>query len=316
MPDASAFQDIPLPKSWNTRVKSGVLQAIALAHTAMTFVRGMCADSSLARVRLKAELDRRDQEIALVREQLRLLAARFGRIPGNKRPHYHLLVPGAGGAGARGRAEVRRPGSAGIPTECRRYSTSRHKVQREGQSPAQLKGLANSDLRTRAGEGAFGAIFAVRKPRKASLTVQESLGPRSTSGAQGREALSCTRLPGCCPGLARRPGHSGSRRSTHGAKVTSDAGLPACRELDEVQEGWHGKCRLHTPAEPRAGRRGRPHGFAVKAGLMRTRIRRGNKCGAVGRVMDLSRDRSGLRRDPRACYAARETVLADLGGPA
>jgi hypothetical protein len=29
----------------------------------------------------------------------------------------------------------------------------------------------------------------------ASLTVQESLGLRSTSGAQGREALSCTRLP-------------------------------------------------------------------------------------------------------------------------
>ena len=88
MPDVSAFENIPLPKSWNSHVKTAVLQAIALAHSAIACACGMAGNSSLPRVRLNAELELRDGKINRQDEQLRLLLARFGRMPGTKRPQY------------------------------------------------------------------------------------------------------------------------------------------------------------------------------------------------------------------------------------
>ncbi len=63
---------IPLPKGWPSHVKSGILHIISLAHFAITRVRGWAAKSVSARVRIAAEKDRLHQEIALLREELRI----------------------------------------------------------------------------------------------------------------------------------------------------------------------------------------------------------------------------------------------------
>ena len=63
---------IPLPKGWQSYVKSAVLHAIALAHYAIVYARAWAADSINTRVRLAAENDRLHEECALLREELRL----------------------------------------------------------------------------------------------------------------------------------------------------------------------------------------------------------------------------------------------------
>ena len=83
-----ALPSIPLPDSWPEQTKSGLLFAIALAHRGVAYVRGWCADSRIARVRLAAENDRLKAEVAMLKEELRIKDARWTRIPPAERPHY------------------------------------------------------------------------------------------------------------------------------------------------------------------------------------------------------------------------------------
>ena len=80
--------EIPLPKSWDTHVKSGILHIMALAQYALTYSRSWAADSSNQRVRLKAECDRLQQELSLLREEMRIKDARMAQIAPKQRPHY------------------------------------------------------------------------------------------------------------------------------------------------------------------------------------------------------------------------------------
>ena len=87
MASKSKAPEIPLPKSWGTHVKSGILHVIALQY-AMTFSRSWAADSSNQRVRLKAECDRSNQELSLREEEMRIKDARMARIiESPRRPH-------------------------------------------------------------------------------------------------------------------------------------------------------------------------------------------------------------------------------------
>lgn len=63
---------IPLPKQWSSRVRSGVLHAISLAHFSLTYTHSWAANSWNARIRLKQDNDRLRQELALVREEMRI----------------------------------------------------------------------------------------------------------------------------------------------------------------------------------------------------------------------------------------------------
>jgi hypothetical protein len=65
---------IPLPKSWTTHVRSAVLHVIALAQYATVYTRSWAANSLNARVRLKAECDRLQQEVALRDDEIRINA--------------------------------------------------------------------------------------------------------------------------------------------------------------------------------------------------------------------------------------------------
>jgi len=88
MSSKSKSPEIPLPKRWGTHVKSAILHVIALAQYALTYSRSLAADSSNERVRLKAENDRLTQEVALLREEIRIKDVRMAQIAPQRRPHY------------------------------------------------------------------------------------------------------------------------------------------------------------------------------------------------------------------------------------
>ena len=82
---------IPLPKQWPSQVRSGVLHAISLAHFTLTFTRSWAANSFNARIRLKQDNDRLRQELALLREEMRIKDSRMLRISAQRRPHYPAI---------------------------------------------------------------------------------------------------------------------------------------------------------------------------------------------------------------------------------
>ncbi len=57
-----------------------MLQVISLAQYATVYTRSWAVDSMNGRVRLKAENDRQGQEIALLREEIRIKDARMAQI--------------------------------------------------------------------------------------------------------------------------------------------------------------------------------------------------------------------------------------------
>ena len=78
----------PLPRNWPASVKSAVIHVISLAQYSLAQARGWAADSRNARIGLKAKLDRANQEIALLREEMRIKDARMRHSPPHQRPHY------------------------------------------------------------------------------------------------------------------------------------------------------------------------------------------------------------------------------------
>jgi hypothetical protein len=88
MSSKSKPAETPLPKGWGASVKSAILHVIALAQHALSYGRSWAADSRNERVRLKAENDCLEQEVALLREEIRIKDVRMAQIDPNRRPHY------------------------------------------------------------------------------------------------------------------------------------------------------------------------------------------------------------------------------------
>jgi predicted RNA polymerase sigma factor len=65
-----------------------MLHVIALAKYTAVYTRSWAADSPNARVRLRAEGDRSQEDAALLREELRIKDARMARIPSQRRPYF------------------------------------------------------------------------------------------------------------------------------------------------------------------------------------------------------------------------------------
>ena len=78
----------PLPCGWPRVARAAIVQLAGLAHVALTRTRSWCADSRIARVRLRGRVDGLEQEVALLREELRIKDARLARIPAAERPRY------------------------------------------------------------------------------------------------------------------------------------------------------------------------------------------------------------------------------------
>lgn len=81
-------QAAQIPSSWPKQAKSAILDVIAVAHLALVHSRAWCADSPLHRVRLKAQVDALQTEVALLTEELRIKDARMKQLPAHRRPHY------------------------------------------------------------------------------------------------------------------------------------------------------------------------------------------------------------------------------------
>jgi len=118
---------IPLPKSWSTTVRSALLHVIALTQYATVSTRGWAANSLNARVRLQAENDQLRQEIAPLREEVRIKDARMLRIEAHRRPHYAsteriaiLELRAARGWSQQQSADVFQISAATIASWCRR----------------------------------------------------------------------------------------------------------------------------------------------------------------------------------------------------
>ena len=75
-------------EGWKKQVRSAVLHVVALAQYAATSTRGWGRGLHNTRVRLKAEWDRANQELLLLREEIRIKDARLARIAPHRRPHY------------------------------------------------------------------------------------------------------------------------------------------------------------------------------------------------------------------------------------
>ena len=65
-----------------------MLHVVSLAQYAAIFTRSWAADSSNARVRLKAEKDRLQQDFAQLRAEMRIKDARMKTLSPSRRPYY------------------------------------------------------------------------------------------------------------------------------------------------------------------------------------------------------------------------------------
>lgn len=79
---------LSLPHHWDRNVRSAIIQVASLAHWGIVYARSWAADSKLQRVRLAGTLDRARNEIALLKEEIRIKDARMARIGPHRRPFY------------------------------------------------------------------------------------------------------------------------------------------------------------------------------------------------------------------------------------
>ena len=82
------YSSLSLPRSWSRRVRCAVLHAISLARLAVASARGRTSDGTRRRTRLQQANDRLRQEVALLREELRIKDARMEQIAPRRRAHY------------------------------------------------------------------------------------------------------------------------------------------------------------------------------------------------------------------------------------
>jgi len=79
MPRPAQFRPLPLPRAWPRRVRSAVIQVIPLARTSLALTQGWASESMNPGLRQQAK-DRLRQEIQLLREEIRIKAARMEQI--------------------------------------------------------------------------------------------------------------------------------------------------------------------------------------------------------------------------------------------
>jgi hypothetical protein len=79
---------IPLPESWTQHVRISMLHVVALARYAAAHTRGWASTNLNGGVRLRAQNDRLQQEIALLHEEIHIRDARMTLIVPQRRPHY------------------------------------------------------------------------------------------------------------------------------------------------------------------------------------------------------------------------------------
>ena len=81
-------RELRLPENWPRQVRSAVVHAVSMAHTAFSTACGRVEHRFDELVRLRADNDRLHQEISLLLEELRIKNARMEKLTPQRRPHY------------------------------------------------------------------------------------------------------------------------------------------------------------------------------------------------------------------------------------
>jgi helix-turn-helix protein len=82
------FRPLPLPRGWPRRVRSAVVQVISLARTSLALTQSWASESMNRQIRLRADGNRLQQEVQLLREEIRIKDVRMEQLEANRRPHY------------------------------------------------------------------------------------------------------------------------------------------------------------------------------------------------------------------------------------
>ena len=85
---SSVAPRLAVPKRWKRSVQRALVTVMSLAHYTLVSTRSWAANSRNHRVRLSAKTDQLDNEIRLLREEIRIKDARMLRIAAIRRPHY------------------------------------------------------------------------------------------------------------------------------------------------------------------------------------------------------------------------------------
>lgn len=84
----SRIPRIPLPKRWPQHVKTALIHTISLAATAFIAASGRASNRKGKLTQLQVQINRAHQEIALLKEEIRLKDRRFSRVSSQRRPYY------------------------------------------------------------------------------------------------------------------------------------------------------------------------------------------------------------------------------------
>jgi putative transposase len=85
---SAATPHLAVAKHWTRSIQAALVHVMSLAHYALVHTRSWAVNSSNDRARLSAKKDQLDQEIRLLREEIRIKNERLARIPASQRPHY------------------------------------------------------------------------------------------------------------------------------------------------------------------------------------------------------------------------------------
>src|SRR2546422_4261688 len=88
MSQIAVSHSLPLPRGWPRRVRSAVVQVVSLARTSLALTQGWASECMNHQLRRRAEGDRIQQEIQLLREEIRIKDSRMEQIVAHRRPHY------------------------------------------------------------------------------------------------------------------------------------------------------------------------------------------------------------------------------------
>jgi transposase InsO family protein len=80
--------EVPIPPHWSEPIKHAYLAAFSLAHHVLFAVRSIVHYSPPYAARAELTRERLEAELALCKEQLRLVKARLAKIPAQRRPFY------------------------------------------------------------------------------------------------------------------------------------------------------------------------------------------------------------------------------------
>ena len=79
------IESLPLPKGWSQTVRHAVLNVVGIVRIAMLVGREFLIQNGDV---LEAHVHRLETEVALLREELRIIGSRVKRIDPQRRPQY------------------------------------------------------------------------------------------------------------------------------------------------------------------------------------------------------------------------------------